>query len=43
MEVSDCAIMSDPMTCGAGVQQATKVINQPDLFFVGFVSNSTIG
>ena len=43
MEVSDCAIMSDPMTCGAGVQQATKVINQPDLFFVGYISNSTIG
>ena len=43
MEVSDCAIMSDPMTCGAGLQQATKVINQPDLFFVGYISNSTIG
>ena len=43
MEVSDCAIMSDPMTCGAGVQQATKLINQPDLFFVGYISNSTIG
>ena len=38
MEVSDCAIMimSDPMTCGAWVQQAKKVINQPDLFFVGY-------
>ena len=33
MEVSDCAIMSDPMTCGAGVQQATKLKKKPDLFF----------
>lgn len=39
----DCAIISDPMTCGAGVQQATKVINQPDLFLLGTHSNSTIG
>ena len=40
---SDCAIISDPKTCGAVVQQATTVLNQPDIFFVGYTGNSTIG
>ena len=40
---SDCAIISDPKTCGAMLQQSTTVLNQPDIFFVGYTGNSSKG
>ena len=40
---SDVVIISDPVTCGAAVQQSTTVLNQPDIFFVGYTGNSTKG
>ena len=40
---SDCAIIPTPDTCGAVVQQSTSVLNQPDIFFVGYTGNSRKG
>ena len=36
---SDCAIIPQPNTCNAPIQQSTTVLNSPDIFFVGYTHN----
>ena len=36
---SDCAIIPQPNTCNAPIQQSTTVVNSPDIFFVGHTHN----
>ena len=36
---SDCAIIPQPNTCNAPLQQSTTVVNSPDIFFVGYTHN----
>ena len=38
---SDCAIIPNPITCDAVLQQSTIVINKPDVFFVEYTHNTT--
>ena len=36
---SDCAIIPQPNTCNAPIQQSTTVVNSPNIFFVGYTHN----